>query len=230
MELEAAVPPPPPPSDKDELPKDFQDALSIIFDKGVEKPSDETTASAPAAGESENSNEIQHVVMQDDASNFAQMDISSMDSQHSQVEHAENNAVNMELDEQSQYMLYEEHYAQNHIQPTLPGLPSVPQASVASIPPTVGDLAAQNIPTPPIQIVDAAGNITQIPGLVLEVGSDFMMLDADGNRIIESNAGRADTGKIDNAHEIDLQNKRRQELDDLAMLGIDADDLAAQCI
>lgn len=230
MELEAAVPPPPPPSDRGELPKDFQDALSIIFDKGVEKPGDETTASASAAGESENSNEIQHVVMQDEASNFAQMDISSMDSQHSQVEHAENNAVTMELDEQSQYMLYEEHYAQNHIQPTLPGLPSVPQASVASIPPTAGDLAAQNIPTPPIQIVDAAGNITQIPGLVLEVGSDFMMLDADGNRIIESNAGQADTGKIDNAHEIDLQNKRRQELDDLAMLGIDADDLAAQCI
>lgn len=229
MELEAAVPPPPPPSDRDALPKDFQDALSIIFDKGVEKPSDETTASASAAGELENSNEIQHVVMQDDASNFAQMDISSMDSQHSQVEHAENNAVNMELDEQSQYMLYEEHYAQNHIQPTLPGLPSVPQASVASIPPA-GDLAAQNIPTPPIQIVDAAGNITQIPGLVLEVGSDFRMLDTDGNRIIESNRGQADTGKIDNAHEIDLQNKRRQELDDLAMLGIDADDLAAQCI
>lgn len=231
MELEAAVPPPPPPSGKDKLPKDFQDALSIIFDKGVEKSNDESPSGDAVASGSDNSNEIQHVTMQDDASNVVQMD---MDSQHSQIEHDKTNAVNMDLDDQSnQYMLYEEHYVQNHIQQTISMPISVPQAL-----PVVGsqsaavDLVTQNIPTPPIQILDAAGNLTHIPGTVLEVGSDFVMLDPDGNRIdhLNSNAMHSDGGQIENAHDIELQDKRRQELDDLAMLGIDADDLAAQCI
>lgn len=222
MELEAVVPPPPPPSDRDNLPKDFQDALSIIFDKGVEKSSTEVatpTIAAPTPTDADNSTDITNIVMQDDTSNFTQMDISSMDSQPSHIEQDQSNgATNMEIDDQSQYIYAEEHYVQNHLQQSL----AVPSAVE---PPSV-DLATQNIPTPPIQILDADGNLTKIPGPVLEVGSDFVVLDPDGNRIaINKNAAQ-----IESEHEIELKNKRQQELDDLAMLGIDADDLAAQCI
>lgn len=221
MELESVVPPPPPPSDNDNLPKDFQDALSIIFDKGVEKTADDDSVAKSASVASENSNEIPNVVMQDETSIYGQMELTSMDSQHSHIESDQNGAANMDIDDQPPYMLYsEEHYVQNHIQRSR----VVPSAEQQSI-----DLAPQNIPTPPIQILDAAGNLTSIPGPVLEVGSDFVMLDPDGNRI-ETHLAKKDAAKLDSEHDIELQNKRKQELDDLAMLGIDADDLAAQCI
>lgn len=225
MELEAVVPPPPPPSDKQNLPKDFQDALSIIFDRGAEKS---TSDDAPAAAEGENSNEITHVVMQDDTSTFAAMEMSSMDSQPSHVDYEQANAavigtVNMELDDHSQYMLYEEHYVQNHVHQ--------PPHAVSTTEAQSLDMTAQSIPAPPIQMLDAAGNLTQIPGPVLPVSSDFVMLDPDGNRIDNYTIGKNDAGPKEIEHGIDLQNKRKQqELDDLAMLGIDADDLAAQCI
>lgn len=232
MELEAVVPPPPPATDKDGLPKDFQDALSIIFDKGAEKAADNngtpTAAAATAAAETENSHEIPHAVMQDDSSNFAGMEMSSMDSQHSHIEHDQNNAapVIMEMDDQSQhYMLYgDEHYVTNHVQSA-----AIANESQAS---TKIDLATQSIPTPPIQVLDAAGNLTQIPGPVLEVGSDFVMLDPDGNRIENYTMdGANQVDSADNQAELELQHKlKQQELDDLAMLGIDASDLAAQCI
>lgn len=226
MELE--LPPPPPPSDRDNLPKDFQDALSIIFDKGAEKANDDTTTAQvanfqPTAADGEKSNDI---LMQDEMPTFAQADI---DSQHSRVEHEQTamGVANMEIDDQPQYMLYtEEQYTQNHVQQQLQ-VPSVE-------PPKSGDLSTQNIPTPPIQILDAAGNLTQIPGPVLEVGSDFVMLDPDGNRIDNYamdqtiNVAKKDTGLSE--HDIELQQKRKQELDDLAMLGIDVGDLAAQCL
>lgn len=226
MELEAAAPPPPPPTDRDILPKDFQDALSIIFDRGAETGDNAAAAAVKAPAEGDNSNEMPNVVMQDD-SVYAQMDLASMDSQHSQhIEHDQNGTIvganTMEIDDQAAYMLYEEHFVQSHIQQPQ----TVPPVHAQSI-----DLAPQNIPTPPIQILDAAGNLTQIPGPVLEVGSDFVMLDPDGNRIDHNpNVIRADAGNARNEHDIELENKRRQELDDLAMLGIDADDLAAQCI
>lgn len=226
MELEAAVPPPPPPSNKDNLPKDFQDALSIIFDKGAAKAAEATAASTTAINAENEMHEIQHVVMQD-----AQMDVSPMESQ---IEHDPNNAamgaVNMDLEDQSQYsLLYgdeQQHFMLNQVQQ--------PSAESQQI-----DLATQSIPTPPIHMIDAAGNLTQIPGPVLEVGSDFVMLDADGNRIenyaIAPNAAAVDgnngDGVQEHNHNIELEHKRKQqELDDLAMLGIDADDLAAQCI
>lgn len=82
------------------------------------------------------------------------------------------------------------------------------------------DPLTQNIPTPPIQILDAAGNLTQIPGSVLELPTDFMMTDSDGNT----------NENIETEHEAELKKKRLQELEDLALLGIDAEDLAAQCI
>lgn len=235
MELETVVPPPPPTSDKENLPKDFQDALSIIFDKGAGTTNETTEAKASeptsAANADENVHEIQHVVMQDEASTFAQMDMSSMDSQHSQAEHEQNNgamgAVNMDLEDQSQYaLLYgdeQQHYMVNQVQ----------QSSIES---QNLDLATQSIPTPPIQVIDASGNLTQIPGPVLEVGNDFVMIDSDGNRIenypIASNPSNVGGGGVqEHNHDIELQNKlKQQELDDLAMLGIDADDLAAQCI
>lgn len=232
MELAAVVPPPPPATDNDNLPKDFQDALSIIFDKGAGKPN-ETTApveSTPAANAAETVHDIQHVVMQDDSSSFVQMDISPM---HSQAEHDQNTvamgAANMDIEEQSQYaLLYgdeQQHYMTNQVQ-------QQPLAESQQI-----DLGTQSIPTPPINVIDGDGRLTQIPGPVLEVGSDFVMLDSDGNRIehypIVPNAssGVDMAGMQEHNHELELKNKRKQqELDDLAMLGIDADDLAAQCI
>lgn len=232
MELEKVVPPPPPSSDKDNLPKDFQDALSIIFDKGAGKTDETDTASQPASANNADEKAM-HENPQDETSTFAQMDISTMDLQ---VEHEQNNvnnamgAANMDIEEQSQYsLLYgdEQLYMANQIQQ---------QSSIES---QKVDLTTQSIPTPPIQVIDAAGNLTQIPGPVLEVGSDFMMLDSDGNRIenyaIVSNpanmGGVGGIGAQEYNDEIELQNKRKQqELDDLAMLGIDADDLAAQCI
>lgn len=229
MELEAAVAPPRPPGDI--LPKDFQDALSIIFDKGVEKSSEElaalvATASIPVGGE--NPTEITNVVMHDDTSTFVQMDVSSMDTQPSHVEpDLSNGAINIEHDDQSQYIYAEEHYVQNHIQQSHVIPSSIESQSI--------DLSTQNIPTPPIQILDAAGNLTKIPGPVLEVGSDFVVLDSDGNRInyaiaTDENIIKMDAGQTETEQEIELKLKRQQELDDLAMLGIDADDLAAQCI
>ncbi|XP_031638425.1 zinc finger matrin-type protein CG9776 [Contarinia nasturtii] len=221
MELEAAVPPPPPPSDRGNLPKDFQDALSIIFDKGAENQSAENVVAAPADHESPS--EGNDVVMQDDASNFVQMDMSS-DSHQPLIEQDQSNGAvlasttSIEMDEQSQYaLLYaDDHYAQNHVQ----------QSIEPSLSTTIGDLSTQNIPTPPIQILDAAGNLTKIPGPVLEVSNNFVMLDPDGNRIDDPNTKYV--GTAESEHEIEMQKKRQQELDDLAMLGIDADDLAAQ--
>lgn len=227
MELETVVPPPPLPSDRDNLPKDFQDALSIIFDKGVEKPATEvTTAPATAATATvalpiDGETEITNVVMQD-----------TSNSQPSHIEQDQSNgATNMEVDEQSQYIYAEEHYIQNHVQQSNAMPSAIESQSI--------DLATQNIPTPPIQILDAAGNLTKIPGPVLEVGSDFLVLDPDGNRLDKMNYTQVAQGEntikrdaiqIESEHEIELKNKRQQELDDLAMLGIDADDLAAQCI
>lgn len=232
MELETVVPPPPPKSDKDNLPKDFQDALSIIFDKGASEAAAAAASTDPATATNadENVHEIQHVIMQDESSTFGQMDMSSMDSHHSQLEHEQNNgAANMDIEEQSQYaLLYgdeQQHYMVNQVH----------QSSVEAAQGL--DLGTQSIPTPPIHVIDAAGNLQQIPGPVLEVGNDFVMLDADGNRIdYQSNVGSGGGGNTgvgvqEHNHDIELQNKlKQQELDDLAMLGIDADDLAAQCI
>lgn len=230
MELEAVVPPPPPTSDKGNLPKDFQDALSIIFDKGVESQSGENASST----DTENAGEINNVVMQDDTSNFATMDTSNSQPPPHIEQDQSNGAVltsnaNIEMDEQSQYaLLYaDDHYTQNHMQQAI---------TTPSIETTMADMSTQNIPTPPIQILDAAGNLTKIPGPVLEVSNNFVMLDPDGNRIdninyaVDQNTQENNVGTAESEHEIELKKKRQQELDDLAMLGIDADDLAAQCI
>lgn len=218
MELETVVPPPPPASDNDNLPKDFQDALSIIFDKGAEKSNDD----APVPAESDISKEKAQVA-QVETPTFAHTDSQPQHIEYDQTNASGMGAANMEIDDQSQhYMLYgDENYVQNVHQSM-----SVPSADAQS-----ADLTTQSIPTPPIQMLDAAGNLTQIPGPVLEVSSDFVMLDPDGNRIDHYSA-KNDAGPHDNDHESELQKhvRKQQELDDLAMLGIDADDLAAQCI
>lgn len=170
--LDAVIPPPPSENDKG-LPKDFQDALSIIFDGGE---STAVTEPAPA----NNGDEIQHVVMQDDT----QMDMSPL---HSQVEYQQN---------EDQYSLL---YGDQ---------PTVETQKI--------DLATQSIPTPPIHMIDAAGNL--------------VMLDADGNRIDPSIENYAIATPVDGNIGDGVHERNQHELDDLAMLGIDADDLAAQCI
>lgn len=72
----------------------------------------------------------------------------------------------------------------------------------------------ENIPTPPIKILDANGKLMKIPTSNVDI-YDYPMSD-----------GEEDTSASDKLK----ASSRMMDLDDLAMLGIDADDLAAQCI
>lgn len=192
---------------KDVLPKDFQDALSIIFDRGAEKQNDET-ATASADGTSKTLTESgelpQSAMLHDENSTYTSMDI-ALES-HEQI----GMDTHMELDEQAQYhMIYAG--TENTIYGDL--TTHIPQA----------------VPPPNAVHLDAAGNYAQIPGSVLETGGKY----ADGIAYAINNDTNANNGTINqitNDEEIILRNKRMQELDDLAMLGIDAEDLAAQCI
>lgn len=232
--LETIAPAPNP--DKDNLPKDFQDALSIIFDKGAAKAKEEADAAAAAAIAAANPSETEASlapqVAHDETSisTFMPMELASMDSQHSQLEFeptALAAAASVDLAEQSQYL-----YGSMADKPL--NFNEIPAVNVPTTAHST-DLSALNIPTP--AAYDGAGSMAQVPGSgsVLEVGNDYAMLNADANQInYAANAGA--NGDIavsevpDKTDEIELQNKRRQELDDLAMLGIDAEDLAAQCI
>lgn len=206
--------PVPPPPTKGGLPQDFQDALSIIFDKGVEKTKETTseTVLIGAVTETVTTNTITSettslAIAHDDESisTFAPMD---MDSQSQPEMHIDPIAMTiaptMELDEQSQYMLY----GSMTDKPLVFNDADNNAVTIASL--------TKNIPTPPIQILDAAGNLTRIPGPILEIGNDFMVLDANGQpTTIESTAIAVN----------EARQKRLQELDDLAMLGIDAEDV-----
>lgn len=189
--MEANVPVPPPEA-KVGLPQDFQDALSIIFDKNSEK----AIAPQPVAAPTNDSNsntidaiESNVVISYHDESN-TNMTVSS----------------NMELDEQSQYMLYG----------SMTDKPLVFNDNKIIIDGGMIDtnsmILTENIPTPPVKILDAYGKLTEMlnPGDTME-----------------------NHGMIKNDFEqmtLEARQKRQQELDDLAMLGIDAEDLAAQCI
>lgn len=213
----------PPPPTKGGLPQDFQDALSIIFDKGVEKSKEEAgdvavvgTVTEPATAATTVAAAIAletPAIVHDDESisTFAPMD---MDSQSQPEMHIDPNAMavasTIELDEQSQYMLY----GSMTDKPLVFNDADNNAVTVASM--------TKNIPTPPIQILDAAGNLTQIPGPVLEIGSDFMVLDANGQPTVAT--GVTDAPSV--THDMtEARKKRLQELDDLAMLGIDAEDV-----
>lgn len=210
--------PVPPPPTKGGLPQDFQDALSIIFDKGVEKSKEDAIAAASVGtvAETADTNSIvaettsmENAHDDETTSTFAPMD---MDSQSQPEMHIDPNAMTavpaMELDEQSQYMLY----GSMTDKPLVFNDVDHNAAVAASL--------TKNIPTPPIQILDAAGNLTQIPGPMLEIGSDFMVLDANGQPTAATAATNQATVDINEARK-----KRLQELDDLAMLGIDAEDV-----
>lgn len=130
----------------------------------------------------------------------------------------------MELDEQSQYAMYgsmtDQPLVFNEIPTGVPPPTPVSVAPSASIAATsqlqlskskkfvdASNVAAvltlpENIPTPPVQILDANGKLMKIPDATTH------------------------TSAIDKYK----PTNRMIELDDLAMLGIDADDLAAQCI
>lgn len=207
------------------MPQDFQDALSIIFDKGVEKANKDDGQMVPEPLPVPPPASVD--IPQDDSSisTFVPMDMASIDSQPEIVANTMIPAT-MELDEQSQYILY----GSMTDKPLVFNESSVAQAVMQQHVATIAnsDVLTQNIPTPPIQILDAAGNLTQIPGPVLEVSSNFMTLDTDGNPIITTQ--RLDIIPKETAYEAEQKKKRMQELDDLAMLGIDAEDMAAQCI
>lgn len=205
--------PVPPPPTKGVLPQDFQDALSIIFDKGVEKSNEVSsevvveTVSAPAATDVSVPETTSIAMPQQEAdtiSNFVPMDMDSQSQTEMHIESNEMTVATMELDEQ--YMLY---------------------GSMTDKPLVFNDAdnnaLTKNIPTPPIQIIDAAGNLTQIPGAVLEIGSNFMVLDANGQAAATATTTTIAEPVAIDAHE--ARKKRLHELDDLAMLGIDAEDV-----
>lgn len=204
----------PPPPTKGGLPQDFQDALSIIFDKGVEKSKEEASAAAALKANSEAAatdttivESTSMAIAHDDESisTFVPMD---MDSQSQPEIHNDPNATaiapTMELDEQSQYMLYG----------SMTDKPLV--FNDADNNAVTAAALAKHIPTPPIQILDAAGNLTQISGPVLEIGSDF-----DFGQLTAT-AATEPAAAIDAS---EARKKRLQELDDLAMLGIDVEDV-----
>lgn len=181
--------PVPPPEAKVGLPQDFQDALSIIFDKNSEQGADAAPNGDSAAKPAEAA-EPNVVISYNDESN-TNMTSSSM-----------------ELDEQSQYMLYG----------SMTDKPLVFN-DVVSKPIVDGmvDMSAMilpaDIPTPPVRILGANGKLMEIPN-----PSDAL------NTVDEAKPSKIDQMTAE------ARQKRQQELDDLAMLGIDAEDLAAQCI
>lgn len=203
--------PVPPPPTKGGLPQDFQDALSIIFDKGVEKSKEEAAAAAigavseAAATDTTIVESTSMAIAHDDESisTFVPMD---MDSQSQPEIHNDPNAMaaapTMELDEQSQYMLY----GSMTDKPLVFNDADNNAVTAASL--------TKHIPTPPIQILDAAGNLTQISGPVLEIGNDFDFGQLTATAAAEPTIDASEARK-----------KRLQELDDLAMLGIDAEDV-----
>lgn len=172
--------------------------MSIIFDKGAEKSSDDPTQaiSSEAATSTIPSDgaDISQSIPDETSPAYAAMDISSMDSQNSP--NGIVTSTNMELDEyQMLYGTLTDYTAQQI---------------------STNDLATQNIPTPSIQMLD---------GSILESGK----LNPNDRTTATDNNG-VENQKYDTEQEKDLHSKRMQELDDLAMLGIDAEDLAAQCI
>lgn len=97
-----------PPPKGGQLPQDFQDALSIIFDKSGEAKDPSAAAGSGAGATSTSATLPTSINDESSLSTFAPMELSSMDSQQSQPE-IDHNAVavqSIELDEQSQYMLY----------------------------------------------------------------------------------------------------------------------------
>lgn len=165
---------------KDVLPKDFQDALSIIFDKDHMPDGEPPTASGdsqPSIRESGDQSQV-NANLQDENSTYAAMDIAMDDPNEMDGTAAMMLPGQVELDEQSQYMLYG-------------------QMADGTM---YGDIAAH------------------IPQGVQAPATDLTT---------HTNDTTDHTANID---EINSKNIRLQELDDLAMLGIDAEDLAAQCI
>lgn len=204
------------------LPKDFQDALSIIFDKGAEVPKTEEPE--------EPSPQPNDIGIADPA--YVQAYQSMLDSenhQHVMIDPSQISAA-VELDEHTQYAIYGSMTDQPLVFNEMPTMTLQPVSAIATAPTppplikakksvNASDVPAaltlpENIPTPPIQILDANGKLMKIPTSNVDM-ADYPMSD-----------GEDDTSASDKLK----PSSRMMELDDLAMLGIDADDLAAQCI
>lgn len=200
---------------KGALPKDFQDALSIIFDKG--------TVSEPVMEQPKESSPQPEISIPDPATYVAHSYATMVETDPSQL------APAVEIDERSQFAMYGSMTDQplvfnemtTILQPPPPLI--VPPPAAITIPAPLAktkisiktsDVLPENIPTPPIQILDANGKLMKIPTSNVNI-SDYPMSD-----------GEEDTSASDKLK----ASSRMMDLDDLAMLGIDADDLAAQCI
>lgn len=192
--------------------------MSIIFDKGAERALEEIKVpSVPDLSPSK----------EDYPQTFAVPEQSD--------EQVQANQPPAELDERSQFAMYGSMTDQPLVFNDIPAVvlpPSIPLpvAVPAPVLPVLqpillpktkktmnaSDVPAaltlpENIPTPPIRILDANGRLMRIPTSVVD---------------LPVSDGEDDTSASDKLK----ASSRMMDLDDLAMLGIDADDMAAQCI
>lgn len=190
--------------------------MSIIFDKGAS----EQEANAPKGTPVIETD----ISMVKSTYPHGYQPILESDISHHQLIDPTQMVTPMELDEQSQYAMYgtmtDQPLVFNEIPTGVP--PPAPVSTVPSVPIAAtsqlqlpnsstkfvdaSDVSPaltlpENIPTPPVQILDANGKLMKIPDTNTHIAIEKLK---PTNRMIE--------------------------LDDLAMLGIDADDLAAQCI
>lgn len=184
----------------------FQDALSIIFDKGAEKPAEGQTLS----------DAVPLRVSPIEADDSAQNDESSITYANMDMDESSNGimaASNMDLDEQTQYqMIYGSmgDYTSTGVVGTVYG----DIASEVALPTSNSSAdSAPSIPAEPTEMSDLVlGTVDKsipLPNEQVDIGVDI--------------------SQVDDAKDADSEAIRSQELDDMAMLGIDVEDMAAQC-
>lgn len=186
----------------------FQDALSIIFDRGAEKP-DETVALSEA---------LPTNVSPTAADDAAQNDESSITYANMDVDESSNSimaASSMDLDEQTQYqMLYGsigDYSTAGAVGASVYG-DVTSEVSAA----TSNSSADTNPPSEATEISGSVlGTVTEYPTSIAAIEKSIPLPNEDIHQIDD----------VDTASEA----VRSQELDDMAMLGIDVEDMAAQC-
>lgn len=191
--------------------------MSIIFDKGSENAPEDHVKSATTEGNPSNvsptvSGNLPEI---DDATAaaYANMDVDDSSATAASL---------MELDEQTQYqMLY--------------GTMEYPTADTAALvaanPHSV--YADANIESNPAQIVtnSIVADAVEVPASVLPTGMPSTIAEKSVAIPLPSEVpdNGTETDQNNDSNGSDSEAKRTQELDDMAMLGIDVGDMAAQC-
>lgn len=191
----------------------FQDALSIIFDRGAENP-----AGAVALSEA-----VPTSVSPTAADDAAQNDESSITYANMDVDESSNSimaASSMDLDEQTQYqMLYGsigDYSTAGAVGASVYG-DVTGEVSAA----TSNSSADTNSPGEATEISRSVlGTVTEYPKSIAAVDKSIPLPNENTDE---------DIHQIDDDMDVGSVAIRSQELDDMAMLGIDVEDMAAQC-